>query len=1353
MSEPSPGTIELTCPGCAAYFRLKPKKGKYPKGPIPCPKCGTSIPLNLTTQDDATGASEDSSPKSSTDKASTPGSGVFKRSAAISPSRTTQLSNKSTSDDPSGTDFLRVADQLLDTPAGGGLNSTYQGFGITQSLRQTRENKELENLVDKEPENKLTSTSNLFSREEATKDVDPRILQELQNDQKAITSMSETPHSGVDMLGAKTPMHGMEPVNPFMDLDEPGPFDMRDIVEAERSKLDDANPNEITHNPLLDSAQIISRPAKPKDKPLPESPFGIRSNPRAGDVGDNKTVVHAEDDLDDVPTANSEPLASRSDIFTDVSIEPLSEVADDKKSEPETTTGKEDSTPVDAAKPKPLAAMLRKKISTKKLDSLKTSSLPEQSSPRTMMGLPSITDLEDSIASTDFFAAGADEDELDKVLAEAENTRISGEHPAAKPMLHPTKPSFEVSKELSQRLSALKPPSKDEAKDDTKENLSVGENFKRRIENDRSEDLEPGKPPEARGSSLLARLKPKKQLASLLDQTSEIPVATQQSLLSPKSSPELPDEASIVASDSPSGNFQKFALTPESNRSNDGISWASSESVVSFDDAPSVVRKRHRQESHSGLFPISGGLGQEDSVGMAGERRGSGYIRLPTSEIIDVLGQGQYRLLVEDIVYEPVDERGLTELVKRGVILGAEKIADPGGEWRPINEHPVFRRLKKKMAIEAHSLLAKYRSPSSESSSIADSAASDKGLSEPSDKSNTATPALGDFSNPSESMVERLEEIPADFLDEDSSQEEINTSTAAPPALPDVPEPQPVSQTTIEVDDDDFEEGLLEAIADPESSESSDPFDDFTPQDSSPEEEHEEEQSEPEEEPPAVAEQPSTPFEEELSEEDPLTPPSGGKGPLIAVGALIIAGTLITAGVLYTQPDLRQQLFGTPTTEQPVTSNNTTTEPAQTNIGPAITQAHQAIAQALPNLNDKAKLIATASALALENKAEEAKQLFQLSWMPDSPIDATKLYAKTLKETNDFQTLREVATSGLASGTHQELFQSYKDEALRNDPSLKDLSPTTITKSSHGDTMTLSPSGQGLVFKLTDAQGQVWAFHPEQQRYKEDAWKKDVTAWRLCQLIACTFDIPQATPAVIDAAVFDHLMSSTGSGAKPPSERFSELSWNASRDKAAPRQLRGVLKRWVEPGAMWPFSYTNTWRPWVTAYEDKKALQEPLAKALENMSREDEPLYKAILAQTGQSMDTKELATQLSGVVTFDFLVNNMNRFKERATYNNAPDNQITRGNFYSLDHSTTMASRLSSRVKGRFDWVQRFDKSMIDAIRDLDPKTVDPILFPKGTSISRSEQKAFWKRRERLLKEVDELVARYGKENVYFQP
>lgn len=1354
MSEPTPGTIELTCPGCQAYFRLKPKKGKFPKGPIPCPKCQTSIPLNIPKSD-----------ASSTDApSSTPQSGVLSRSKIRKgpstspmqrsvPAMTSEKKPRETKEQVDDA-FLRAADQLLDHP-NKSPTSTFQGFGIAENLRRTSPQQALNDTqnADDSPSVKKNSTTDtsLFHREDPTKALNPQVIQQIK-----AAHQHDTPVGGIDVMSTQTPVGGVNPLsNPLDDLtladeNEPGPFDMRDILEAERSKLEGSDPNEVTHNPLLDGQNVFASPKQSEHKPLPSDQLGA-------EVSLGATATVADDTASAV--ANSEPpiidtpLTSRSDIFTDASASAPSEPTQEME-----MPGASDSSPKADSSPskssKPLAAMLRKKFGAQKLDTLRTT-LNEPSTP--IAEGSSTPAIEPDKAPK--FKLGADEDDLAKILDEADSKRPSGEHQMLSqrdlgPHMHPTKPALHVNQELSKRLANIMPPSLNgdsdliEDPEPAPPSTSIGARFKKRLQQDRSPDLEPGKPPAVKGSSLLAKLKPNRVPASEI--TGEIPIARH--LQSPQG---LPDEASVPADDAKSGSFNRFDLTPQ--RGDDtpkGISWATSDSIAASsaafqDHAQHVTRKRRRQESHSGLFPISGGLGQEDSLGFANERKGSGYIRLPTSEIIDVLGKGQYRLLVEDIVYEPVDERGLTELVKRGVILGAEKIADADGEWRPINEHPVFRRLKKKMAIEAHALLAKYRQPSSGPSSVMEEDSEDISVppisvpgedAKPSDdiKTTDNTLKVKDFSNPTPSVIERLDDLSAE-LDEDSAPE----ATGAPPTLPATAQLHAVKPPE-HAERDDISEAIEQTVQESEHDVHDMP-----------------EESEASEEPEALK-APPTSLDEESSVvygaptfegEDPLSEKK--RSPWLPIAGLLLVGGLIVAGVLFTQPELRQQLFGSdsPIVDEPIVNKDGSITPPPTgapSITTAITQARSAIQSAVSmDLTDRTKQLELAKSFGTQGEHTLANTLYAMAWTPSADGAVTQNYADSLIAAKDYAQLRQLAMTGLASGEQTDLYEGLRQQALDKDDSLRALTFIEINRTSHGDSMTLVNSDRGLVFKLVDAQGQAWAFHPEQKDYTRSAWHRDMTAWRLCQLIVCGIHIPEVSPSTMSAEVFDHLMSAQGSGAAAPSDRYASLEWQG---KGPERSISGALKRWEEPGAFWPFPYTNTWRPWLAAYEDAALMDKPLGDALTNMQRSDVELYDAMLAQN-PGMTTRELAEQLTHAITFDFLTNNMNRFKERIVYNGARDNQLSAGRFHSLDHSTVMNSRLSSRVKGRFDWVQRFDRAMIDSIRALDPERSAAILFPEGSEVSRGEQQAFWSRREKLLKEVDARAVKYGKENVlYFE-
>ncbi|MFW6057284.1 MAG: hypothetical protein ACOC9W_00370, partial [Persicimonas sp.] len=97
--------------------------------------------------------------------------------------------------------------------------------------------------------------------------------------------------------------------------------------------------------------------------------------------------------------------------------------------------------------------------------------------------------------------------------------------------------------------------------------------------------------------------------------------------------------------------------------------------------------------------------GKRPGAGMASRRRGSGFIVLPTQEIRDAFGQGVYMLRIAGEEFGPVDQSGVVTLIKHGAVMAADEIAEPGGGWTPILDHPGIVRLRAKMAREAHRVL------------------------------------------------------------------------------------------------------------------------------------------------------------------------------------------------------------------------------------------------------------------------------------------------------------------------------------------------------------------------------------------------------------------------------------------------------------------------------------------------------------------------------------------------------------------------------------------------------------------------------------------------------------------------
>ncbi|MFU8802298.1 MAG: hypothetical protein ACNA8W_00675, partial [Bradymonadaceae bacterium] len=64
---------------------------------------------------------------------------------------------------------------------------------------------------------------------------------------------------------------------------------------------------------------------------------------------------------------------------------------------------------------------------------------------------------------------------------------------------------------------------------------------------------------------------------------------------------------------------------------------------------------------------------------------------------------------------------------------------------------------------------------------------------------------------------------------------------------------------------------------------------------------------------------------------------------------------------------------------------------------------------------------------------------------------------------------------------------------------------------------------------------------------------------------------------------------------------------------------------------------------------------------------------------------------------------------------------------------------------------VSRYSRSLIASLRMLNRPIVDPLLFPDATDRERLRLDVFWAQRDRLLRRVDQLIARHGEEAVLF--
>jgi hypothetical protein len=127
----------------------------------------------------------------------------------------------------------------------------------------------------------------------------------------------------------------------------------------------------------------------------------------------------------------------------------------------------------------------------------------------------------------------------------------------------------------------------------------------------------------------------------------------------------------------------------------------------------------------------------------------------------------------------------------------------------------------------------------------------------------------------------------------------------------------------------------------------------------------------------------------------------------------------------------------------------------------------------------------------------------------------------------------------------------------------------------------------------------------------------------------------------------------------------------------------------------------------------------------------------------------RDVARQLSSILVFDYLTQNWDRFSTSSKYYGV-NNQFADGRFISLDNGAAFYDEPMPDVGPRFEKTSRFSRSMIVAVRALEPEAVDAVLFPNADRIDKRRLELFWKQRDKLLARVDKLVEKYGEERVY---
>lgn len=295
-------------------------------------------------------------------------------------------------------------------------------------------------------------------------------------------------------------------------------------------------------------------------------------------------------------------------------------------------------------------------------------------------------------------------------------------------------------------------------------------------------------------------------------------------------------------------------------------------------------------------------------------------------------------------------------------------------------------------------------------------------------------------------------------------------------------------------------------------------------------------------------------------------------------------------------------------------------------------------------------------------------------------------------------------------------------------------------------------TGQSSIILRLNRGGETVAVFKPHQRLRHQSFRGELASYRLCQLLRCTFTIPVNREIWIEEDTFREL---TGTGPRDSLQFGSRRTLTFFEDANGDDRLYGVVKDWVPDFTRFPVEYTDVWRPLVQVGVTEDSLRAlSIRTALEPFAARPRGFYRRILDRS-DGMTAFELAQQLSELHVFDYLINNFDRYQPEWYGMNAHWQQ---GGFVSIDNGASFF--LSDEfgdgtTRRRVERIEVFSRSMIDALRWMDPDAAYAILFPPNPWFEDEPERfaQFWERRAWLLDRVDALVDAHGEDAVYVFP
>ncbi len=372
-------------------------------------------------------------------------------------------------------------------------------------------------------------------------------------------------------------------------------------------------------------------------------------------------------------------------------------------------------------------------------------------------------------------------------------------------------------------------------------------------------------------------------------------------------------------------------------------------------------------------------------------------------------------------------------------------------------------------------------------------------------------------------------------------------------------------------------------------------------------------------------------------------------------------------------------------------------------------------------------------------------------WTPErSDIPAYEVYLATLVVIG-----RQAETEALAwqaaveDAENRERWMRAWYAALEADRSRFPLPMGELSAGDQVNELRAFDGSSSIIMRFIRDEETIGIFKPH-QTVRHQSFRGEIAAYRLCQLIHCTFEVPLSAETYVEEDEFRALAGVSDSD--PLNLMTARRTPIFFEDGDGRQVLYGVFKSWVPDFSRFPLEYRDVWLPLVQNGVTESELSDTsVRRALSDFDGRRRGFYHGIVTRS-EGMTASDLARQLSELHVFDLLINNFDRYQHEWHGMNVHWQQ---GGFVSIDNgaSFSLPEEFSfTAARRRCQQIEVFSRSMIDAIRWLEPEAAFALLFPPNPYFDDEDERFdyFLERREWLLEYVDRLVEEHGESEVY---